>query len=126
MKRELGIAYCGLACCMCSENVDCPGCRADGWINWESCPNRRDCLDRDLEGCWACRSFPCAGTILDNPRIRAFARYAGAFGQVALLDCLAEGERRGLSYHYPGKLTGDYDSPGTEEDIFALLCALGG
>lgn len=111
---------------MCSENVDCPGCRADGCKNWASCPNRRDCLDRDLEGCWACRSFPCAGTILDNPRIRAFARYAGAFGQVALLDCLAEGERRGLSYHYPGKLTGDYDSPGTEEDIFALLCALGG
>ena len=62
----------------------------------------------------------------DRRRIRAFARYAGAFGQVALLDCLAEGERRGLSYHYPGKLTGDYDSPGTEEDIFALLCALGG
>lgn len=23
MKRELGIARCGLACCLCSENVEC-------------------------------------------------------------------------------------------------------
>ena len=26
MKRELGIARCGLACCLCSENVACAGC----------------------------------------------------------------------------------------------------
>lgn len=26
MKRELGIARCGLACCLCSENVKCNGC----------------------------------------------------------------------------------------------------
>ena len=23
MKRELGIARCGLACCLCSENIAC-------------------------------------------------------------------------------------------------------
>ncbi|MEE3497129.1 MAG: DUF3795 domain-containing protein, partial [Butyrivibrio sp.] len=27
MKRELGIARCGLACCLCSENVVCKGCK---------------------------------------------------------------------------------------------------
>lgn len=26
MKRELGIARCGLACCLCSENATCAGC----------------------------------------------------------------------------------------------------
>ena len=26
MKRELGIARCGLACCLCSENTMCDGC----------------------------------------------------------------------------------------------------
>ena len=26
MKRELGIARCGLACCLCSENAACSGC----------------------------------------------------------------------------------------------------
>ena len=25
MKRELEIARCGLACCLCSENINCPG-----------------------------------------------------------------------------------------------------
>ncbi len=25
MKRELGIARCGLACCLCSENTSCSG-----------------------------------------------------------------------------------------------------
>lgn len=30
MKRELGIARCGLACCLCSENVECSGCGSNG------------------------------------------------------------------------------------------------
>lgn len=25
MKRELEIARCGLACCLCSENINCQG-----------------------------------------------------------------------------------------------------
>lgn len=28
MKRELGIARCGLACCLCSENKTCHGCNS--------------------------------------------------------------------------------------------------
>lgn len=28
MKRELGIARCGLACCLCSENISCHGCNS--------------------------------------------------------------------------------------------------
>ena len=31
MKREMGIARCGLACCLCSENVKCRGCGQDGF-----------------------------------------------------------------------------------------------
>ncbi len=26
MKEELGMARCGLACCLCSENTKCTGC----------------------------------------------------------------------------------------------------
>lgn len=26
MRKELGIARCGLACCLCSENTTCHGC----------------------------------------------------------------------------------------------------
>lgn len=28
MKRDLGIARCGLACCLCSENDHCSGCNS--------------------------------------------------------------------------------------------------
>lgn len=34
MKRELGIARCGLACCLCSENDKCAGC------NSGDCPDK--------------------------------------------------------------------------------------
>lgn len=30
MKRELGIARCGLACCLCTEKADCDGCGSNG------------------------------------------------------------------------------------------------
>ncbi len=30
MKRELGIARCGLACCLCTENADVIGCGSNG------------------------------------------------------------------------------------------------
>ena len=37
MKRELGIARCGLACCLCSENVPCKGCKRDGFMESARC-----------------------------------------------------------------------------------------
>lgn len=35
MKRELGIARCGLACCLCSENDHCSGCNGANPNNWK-------------------------------------------------------------------------------------------
>lgn len=32
MKRELGIARCGMACCLCCENITCKGCRKEGFL----------------------------------------------------------------------------------------------
>lgn len=40
MKRELGIARCGLACCLCSENDQCHGCQFDECPGSDSCENR--------------------------------------------------------------------------------------
>lgn len=40
MKRELGIARCGLACCLCSENDQCHGCQFDECLGSDSCENR--------------------------------------------------------------------------------------
>ena len=43
MKRELGIARCGLACCLCSENVSCKGCRKDGFLELSWCKDAEWC-----------------------------------------------------------------------------------
>ena len=65
MKRELGIARCGLACCLCSENVTCKGCRRDGFLelSWckdaEFCEVRRCGIDRNLNGCYECEPAKC-------------------------------------------------------------------
>ena len=40
VKRELGIARCGLACCLCSENVGCNGCNSGECPDKEWCENR--------------------------------------------------------------------------------------
>ena len=57
------IAYCGLACCVCSENKDCIGCQNDirGW-----CKNYNCCKEKGLNGCWECAEFSCAGSMLDK------------------------------------------------------------
>ena len=41
MKRELGSARCGLACCLCSENVNCDGCYSCNCPDIEFCDNRK-------------------------------------------------------------------------------------
>lgn len=120
MRRELGIAYCGLACCLCSENAGCKGCKQNGCAAWGQCQNYGCVTERGLEGCWECPEFPCGKGMLGNPRMRAFARFAREHGVERLLDCLERNERAGIVYHYPGGLTGGYDLE-NEQEILDLL-----
>ena len=121
MDRSKGIAYCGLACAVCGENANCAGCRNDGCVKREWCKNRACCRAKAIAGCWECGDFPCSGTMLDKPRVRAFASFIRLHGEGVLLDCLEKNERAGITYHHPGKLTGDYDVPETEAGIFQML-----
>lgn len=59
--------------------------------------------------------------MLQKLRVRAFAAFAGKYGEERLLGCLEAGERAGLRYHYPGELVGDYDAPSDEAGIWRLL-----
>lgn len=120
MRRELGIAYCGLACCLCSENAGCPGCRQNGCAAYAECVNYGCVKERGLDGCWECPEFPCGKGMHKSPRIQAFAKFAREHGVEHLLDCLERNERAGIVYHRPGELTGDYDLP-SEREIFDLL-----
>lgn len=119
--RAKGIAYCGLACAVCDQNQTCLGCRDNGCTGRDWCRNLGCCKARGLSGCWKCSEFPCTGSMLDKPRIRAFATFAKELGAEMLLDCLERNERAGIRYHYPGKLIGDYDVPETETGIRHLI-----
>lgn len=46
MKRELGIARCGLACCLCSENISCQGCNSGQCPDREWCENRKCSIEK--------------------------------------------------------------------------------
>jgi hypothetical protein len=121
VDRSKGIAYCGLACAVCSENASCVGCRDDGCAGKEWCKNLKCCRTRGIDGCWDCKDFPCSGTMLDKLRVRAFASFVKQHGGDLLLDCLERNERAGIKYHYPGMITGDYDIPESEAGILDLL-----
>lgn len=82
------IAFCGLACCVCSENKGCVGCQDGGCESHGWCKNYNCCKEKGLNGCWECSEFPCTGCMLDKPRIRAFAKFARRYGVEELEKCL--------------------------------------
>ena len=55
MKRELGIARCGLACCLCSENVKCNGCMSEDCPDKDWCVNRKCSMEKEIIACHACK-----------------------------------------------------------------------
>ena len=131
VKRELGIARCGPACCLCTENENCGGC--DRCAQEEECVNRRCTLARGLGHCYECPDAgECEKGLLGKVKPRAFTRFARAHGEAALLDRLEAGERDGMVYHRVG-VEGDYDAFPSAEALIAFLesgcrppCANGG
>ena len=54
MKRELGIARCGLACCLCSENAVCSGCDSGQCPDKDWCENRKCSIEKEIRHCYEC------------------------------------------------------------------------
>ena len=107
MKRELGIARCGLACCLCSENVTCAGCDSGECPDKDWCENRQCSLSRKIEHCYECNE-KCKKGLLSKIKPYAFTEFARRYGQDYLLDCLERNEKNGVIYHRDG-INGDYD-----------------
>lgn len=107
MKRELGIARCGLACCLCSENVSCSGCNSGECPDKEWCENRKCSAEKELDGCWECKES-CRKGLLGKVKPYAFSEFIRRYGTEKLLDCLERNEKAGVVYHRSG-ITGDYD-----------------
>jgi len=119
MKRELGIARCGLACCLCSENVHCSGCDAGDCPDKNWCENRSCSRVRGFSHCFICQE-DCSKGLLRKIKPRGFTEFARRYGLDALLDCLETNERNGIVYHRQGIL-GDYDDFDTVEALIAFI-----
>ena len=116
MKRNLGIARCGLACCLCSENDVCSGCNSGSCPDTGRCINRQCSMDKGFPHCFAC-SEDCRRGMLGNIKPYGFTLFVKRYGLETLLDCLERNEKAGVLYHREG-YTGDYDD---FDDVEALL-----
>ena len=127
MKRELGIARCGLACCLCSENIKCKGCKQDGFLelpwckNADWCENRKCVIEKNLNGCYECEPTKCCkGLYAKKIKAKAFAEFARRFGVEELLNCLERNEQAGIVYHRNG-IMGDYDEFDDLETLISFI-----
>ena len=119
MKRELGIARCGLACCLCAENDECAGCEKGECAQSNMCINRACSIGKGIAGCYACTDV-CASWTVHSMRIQAFRTFIIRYGINHLLDCLERNEQLGIVYHRNG-LLGDYDGFESEEEIVRYI-----
>ena len=116
MKRELGIARCGLACCLCGENKHCGGCNSSRCPDRNWCENRKCAMGRNIGHCFEC-GMECRKGMLSKIKPYGFTLFAQKYGEEVLLDCLERNERAGVVYHREG-VNGDYDD---FEDAEALM-----
>ena len=107
MKRELGIARCGLACCLCSENSHCAGCNSWDCPDKEWCENRKCSIEKGLSNCFECNE-KCRKGLLGKIKPYGFTLFVKRYGLTELLNCLERNEKNGIIYHRNG-INGDYD-----------------
>ena len=95
--------------------MTCKGCKQDGFLDlsWcrdaEFCDNRKCCIAKGVDGCWACGDSACRkGLFAEKIKPLAFTEYVRRYGTEALLDRLEANEKAGIVYHRQG-IMGDYD-----------------
>ncbi len=119
MKRELGIARCGLACCLCAENVHCAGCNADECPGNEWCENKKCSIEKGVSNCYQCEG-KCKKGLLAKIKPCGFGLFIKRYGLEELLDCLERNEKDGVVYHREG-VKGDYDDFEDVEDLIQFI-----
>lgn len=119
MKRELGIARCGLACCLCSENEKCRGCRSDECPDKDWCENRKCSMEKGVSHCSVCGE-ECRKGLLNKIKPYGFTLFLKRYGEDELLDCLERNEKNGIVYHREG-IVGDYDDFDDVEQLVEFI-----
>lgn len=121
MKKELGIARCGLACCLCSENQNCDGCHSDSCKDKDWCEVRKCVIEKGIAHCYECEDAEnCTKGILSKQKPKAFTVFAKRFGEEHLLDCLERNEKNGIVYHRGG-IEGDYDGFANIDELLNFI-----
>lgn len=119
MKRELGIARCGLACCLCSENEHCSGCNSGNCPDKNWCENRKCSIQKRIAHCYECQE-DCHKGLLSKIKPYGFTAFAKRFGEEELLNCLERNEKSGVVYHREG-IIGDYDNFDDVENLIDFI-----
>lgn len=119
MRRELGIARCGLACCLCSENVKCSGCNSGKCPDKEWCENRKCSIGKEIAACYSCKE-ECRKGLLNKIKPYGFTLFIKRYGVEELLDCLERNEKKGIVYHREG-INGDYDDFDNVEELISFI-----
>ena len=119
MKREMGIARCGLACCLCSANDTCAGCNSGECADRNWCGNRNCSMEKGIAGCYVCEES-CSKGLLGKIKPLGFRTFIQRYGVEALLDCLERNEKNGVMYHREG-INGDYDKFENVEDLISFI-----
>jgi hypothetical protein len=119
MKRELGIARCGLACCLCSENEHCHGCNSGDCPGTPVCENRKCSIEKQIGHCFECDS-ECTKGMLSKIKPYGFTIFVKRYGEAELLDCLERNEKAGVVYHRSG-IIGDYDDFDDVEELIRFI-----
>ncbi|WP_297958464.1 DUF3795 domain-containing protein [uncultured Ruminococcus sp.] len=119
MKRELGIARCGLACCLCSENDHCTGCNSGECPDKAWCGNRRCSIEKNIPRCADCEE-ECRKGLLSKIKPYGFTQFIRRYGIEELLDCLERNEKAGIVYHREG-IVGDYDGFDDAEKLIDFI-----
>lgn len=120
MKREMGFARCGLACCLCSSNDTCKGCTSGDCTGKEWCYNRKCSMEKGMESCMVCPEVECKKGLLEKIKPYAFKEFIRRYGEEELLDCLEKNEKAGIAYHREG-ITGDYDAFEDVEELILFI-----
>lgn len=119
MKRELGIARCGLACCLCSENTKCHGCNSDECPGNNWCENKRCATEKNIANCYMCPE-DCKKGLLEKIKPYTFTLFVKKYGKEKLLNCLENNEKNGVIYHREG-INGDYDDFDDVEKLIEFI-----
>ncbi len=119
MKRELGIARCGLACCLCSENAYCHGCNSGECPGKDRCKNWICSTEKHYSHCYDCTE-DCRKGLLSKIKPYGFTQFIKRYGEQMLLDCLERNEKNGVVYHREGVI-GDYDDFDDVEELIRFI-----